>query len=63
MKSFTSAYNTVRPTHSLTTNQVRPSGKLLTYAYPNSALTLTSHLGQNIRVREGVGWKLPKNLN
>ena len=44
-------------------DQVRPSGKLPTYAYPNSTLTLTSHLGQNIRVREGVGWKLPKNLN
>ena len=44
-------------------DQVRPSGKLPTYAFPNSTLTLTSHLGQNIRVREGVGWKLPKNLN
>ena len=44
-------------------DQVRPSGKLPTYAYPNSTLTLTSHLGQNIWVREGVGWKLPKNLN
>ena len=44
-------------------DQVRPSEKLPTYAYPNSTLTLTSHLGQNIRVREGVGWKLPKNLN
>ena len=44
-------------------DQVRPSGKLPTYAYPNSTLTLTSHLGQDIRVREGVGWKLPKNLN
>ena len=73
MKSFTSTYNTVRPTHALTTNQsmninkildqVRPSGKLPIYASPNSMLTLTSLLGQNILVRGGVGWKLPKHLS
>ena len=44
-------------------DQVRPSGKLQTYAFPNSKLTLTSHLGQNILVRGGVGCKLPKHLS
>ena len=44
-------------------DQVSPSGKLPTYASPNSTLTLSSHLGQNILVRGGVGWKLPKHLN
>ena len=62
MKSFTSTYNTVRPIHSIL-DQVSPSGKLPTYASPNSTLTLSSHLGQNILVRGGVGGKLPKHLN
>ena len=54
----------LRPTHSLTTNQTvqpinehqtkfwmklaRPSGKLPTYASPNSTLTLTSDEEQNM---------------
>ena len=36
------------------------SGKLPTYPFPKSTLTLTSHLGQNVGLGEGYVGSLPE---
>ena len=42
---------------------IRVSGKLFTYPSSKPPLTLTSHLGQNVGLREGVGRQFPKKIN
>ena len=42
---------------------IQVSGKLSTYPSPKLTLTLTSHLGQNVGLVEGLGGQFPRNLN
>ena len=42
---------------------IRVSGKLPTYPSSKPPLTLTSHLGQNVGLREGLGRQFPKKIN
>ena len=42
---------------------IRVSGKLFTYPSSKPPLTLTSHLGQNVGLREGLGRQFPKKIN
>ena len=42
---------------------IRVSGKLPTYPSSKPPLTLTSHLGQNVGLREGLDRQFPKKIN
>ena len=42
---------------------IQVSGRLSTYPSPKLTLTLTSHLGQNVGLVEGLGGQFPRNLN
>ena len=42
---------------------IRGPGKLFTYPSSKPPLTLTSHLGQNVGLKEGLGRQFPKKIN